>query len=499
MKKAFLIPVFLIFLFPVENNSSAETTSLFTRLDYSTDSITSKLAVGNFNNDDFIDIITVSNTGIISVFSGNGEGSFSDAETFSADTGEPDYLIVNDFNLDSISDVVINDKLMLGDGSGSFHEGTTLETQGLYPSLSGDVIMDGRPDLLVVRGYVVDDHNKFELQVFPGNGDGTFGEPVLNDLPGAIGCGLEHIGDFNNDGNTDLILFRWVGWDEFGPLYKSSKIEAPFYWYSHNVLLGNGDGTFAEWSQNDSENAEFEDIYNIKDFNGDGVLDLFGTSVSSGFLWTLKFGNGQGNFNDTKLIESHVYLTGSSKPSKPFIFDLNKDTFLDICLIKNYSEFIYFLGNGDGTFKEPVILYIYVPNEQDVIVADFNNDLYDDFVISVKDSSLITVMINQGNFIDPTIIDSEKENKPVSFYLGKNYPNPFNPSTTISFSIPEQGYITLSVYDITGQKVATLVDSPMSAGSHSVIFNGSDLGSGVYLYKLESKGFNKTGKMLLVK
>jgi len=88
---------------------------------------------------------------------------------------------------------------------------------------------------------------------------------------------------------------------------------------------------------------------------------------------------------------------------------------------------------------------------------------------------------------------------PVSFELYQNYPNPFNPSTTISFSITEQNYVTLSVYDITGQKIATLVDSPMSAGSHSVVFDGTKLGSGVYFYKLESKGFNKTGKLLLMK
>jgi len=103
---------------------------------------------------------------------------------------------------------------------------------------------------------------------------------------------------------------------------------------------------------------------------------------------------------------------------------------------------------------------------------------------------------SEPNDLQVNIEDSgEIEN----FKIFPNYPNPFNPSTTISFSIPEQGYVKLSVYDITGQKVATLVDSPMSAGSHSVIFDGSKFGSGVYLYKFESKGFSKTGKMLLMK
>ena len=98
-------------------------------------------------------------------------------------------------------------------------------------------------------------------------------------------------------------------------------------------------------------------------------------------------------------------------------------------------------------------------------------------------------------------IDSIENPKdiPAVIDIQGNYPNPFNPSTTISFSIPKEGYITLSVYDITGHKVATLIDKSMSAGKHSVIFNGSALGSGVYLYKFESKGFIKTGKMLLLK
>jgi len=79
------------------------------------------------------------------------------------------------------------------------------------------------------------------------------------------------------------------------------------------------------------------------------------------------------------------------------------------------------------------------------------------------------------------------------------YPNPSNPKTTISYLIKTPSHVKLVIYSITGQKVATLVNKQMSAGKHSVILDGSDFGSGVYLYKLESKGFTKTGKMLLLK
>jgi len=99
-----------------------------------------------------------------------------------------------------------------------------------------------------------------------------------------------------------------------------------------------------------------------------------------------------------------------------------------------------------------------------------------------------------------TVVDSDELTRlPREFSLSQNYPNPFNPSTTISFSIPEQSFIKLSVYDLTGQIIATLIDKSMSAGSHSVIFDGSDLGSGVYLYRLKSGRFSKTDKMLLMK
>jgi len=78
-------------------------------------------------------------------------------------------------------------------------------------------------------------------------------------------------------------------------------------------------------------------------------------------------------------------------------------------------------------------------------------------------------------------------------------PNPANPATTISYSIAKSAHVTFAVYSVTGQKVATLVDRTMPAGRHSVVFDGSSYASGVYFYRLETQGFAKTGKMLLMK
>lgn len=88
---------------------------------------------------------------------------------------------------------------------------------------------------------------------------------------------------------------------------------------------------------------------------------------------------------------------------------------------------------------------------------------------------------------------------PSKFVLEQNFPNPFNPSTKISFTMPTESNVKIIVYNLIGQKVAEVVNSKFSAGNHSVDFNGSDLSSGIYLYKIEAANFTSTKKMQLIK
>lgn len=88
---------------------------------------------------------------------------------------------------------------------------------------------------------------------------------------------------------------------------------------------------------------------------------------------------------------------------------------------------------------------------------------------------------------------------PNGIELEQNFPNPFNPSTTISFSLPETGHVNLSVYSITGQKVAEVVNTAMSAGRQQVNFDASRLASGTYIYRLRFGGQELSRKMVLVK
>jgi len=98
-------------------------------------------------------------------------------------------------------------------------------------------------------------------------------------------------------------------------------------------------------------------------------------------------------------------------------------------------------------------------------------------------------------------LSSVEEEKIITdnFRLYQNYPNPFNPTTTISYQIPTEGNVSLKVYDVLGKEVAVLIDEYKDAGRHSVDFNGSNLTSGIYLYKLESGNFSITKKLTLLK
>ncbi len=88
---------------------------------------------------------------------------------------------------------------------------------------------------------------------------------------------------------------------------------------------------------------------------------------------------------------------------------------------------------------------------------------------------------------------------PTDYVVYQNYPNPFNPSTNIRFALPKESHVKLTVYDVTGREIVTLVNDNLNAGVHTVEWSAKDLASGMYLYRIEAGSFVKVNKMILLK
>ena len=108
-----------------------------------------------------------------------------------------------------------------------------------------------------------------------------------------------------------------------------------------------------------------------------------------------------------------------------------------------------------------------------------------------------------GGFPDPSVMQDittvEVASVPVEYSLSQNRPNPFNPETRIGFALPEAGFTKLIIYDLRGGEVARLINEEYSAGYHSVIWDGTEVASGIYYYRLTSGDFVQTKKMVLLK
>lgn len=188
--------------------------------------------------------------------------------------------------------------------------------------------------------------------------------------------------------------------------------------------------------------------------------------------------------NSTQLSNSPSYGVHASnsdgKPEVTFAALPGTDTIMNEALIV-------------GTFK---ITSVSVDLSEVNLKWDFEG--INSTIILGDDFLNITSPANHLNLGDVTGLDNFVE-KPSVYSLSQNYPNPFNPSTVISFSLQKDSRVNLSVYNILGQLVTTLVNDNLDAGSHQIQFNAANLASGVYLYHINADDFSETRKMILQK
>jgi hypothetical protein len=98
-----------------------------------------------------------------------------------------------------------------------------------------------------------------------------------------------------------------------------------------------------------------------------------------------------------------------------------------------------------------------------------------------------------------TAVPDEEATIPDAYRLEQNYPNPFNPTTTFTYGLPHSEFVTLKIYNVLGQEVATLVNTQLSAGTYTSTWNATGYASGMYLYRLQAGRFVETKKLMLLK
>lgn len=207
------------------------------------------------------------------------------------------------------------------------------------------------------------------------------------------------------------------------------------------------------------------------------VMDPFGASASDSVLITVV------PVNDLPTAEFQLKKGGFEDGDNVVTFtDLSNDDKDPNGAIISYS---WDFGDGNSsTLKNPVHTYTAM----------------DDYEVTLTVTDNEGAVSKSSKTVGITVITSiDNEDGPTEFALNQNYPNPFNPSTNINYDIPEASHVTIDVFNMMGQKVATLINESKAAGSYSVTFDASQLSSGIYIYRLQSGNFLSTKKMMLIK
>ncbi len=128
-----------------------------------------------------------------------------------------------------------------------------------------------------------------------------------------------------------------------------------------------------------------------------------------------------------------------------------------------------------------------------VVVGEMSNTSYIVRSGGADDSVISDIKTDVEYDLDRT------DGLPENFRLDQNFPNPFNPTTSISFALPSRSDVTLRLFNVLGQKIATLVNGSLSGGEYVITLDGSNLASGVYFYRMRAGGFSEAKKLVVLK
>ncbi len=329
----------------------------------------------------------------------------------------------------------------------------------------GDFNNDGFLDFCVVSADTFNQNeNNGILKVFKNNGDKTFSEYTIAT---SLQYSTPYVIDYNNDGNLDIVI-------------PAENI----------VFQNNGNFNFKKIPLPGSSFA---------DYDNDGDLDIMGKGgiFRNNTIFTEGF-NTRKNLNPPINLSAEVSQDGSVKISwsKPVLNYPSEVLSYNIRLgsTSNGIDIISPMSNLTTGRR----LKLAIGNagfDTSKTINNLPDGTYYWSVQSVDNNYNGSVFAKEQRFT----ISNEKNEIPLQFSLLQNYPDPFNPSTTIEYSIPHIEDVTLKIYDVLGRLVTTLVSGEKSAGNYTVEFNGSNLSSGIYFYQIQAGNFVEAKKMILLK
>ena len=261
-------------------------------------------------------------------------------------------------------------------------------------------------------------------------------------------------------------------------------------------------------------NSELGDAYKLFNVNIPAVADIaFDTSGTfygigvNGELYTIDLTTGDVTFvvdavGSYSGITFHPQTNELWATSRAFVLP-NKDAVFKVNLATGDTTIIGHTGLGkitnDLIFDENLNLFGVIGSASelnDFISINPSNGV-GTIIGSVGMQNILGLSYTESS---PTSVESGTgRDIPAEYTLFQNYPNPFNPSTNIGFRISDHGYVSIKVFDILGNEVASLVDEEKEPGVYEVQFDASNLSSGIYYYKLVSGNFIETKKMVLIK